>query len=127
MVETICPGCAHAPHYPHKCTAAVGAETCSCVRWATDATEAAQRLKVLAVKVDLRPEAVNHPAHYGGADNPYEAIKVIEAWGAGFNIGTALKYLCRVGKKAGETTIRDLEKARWYIDREIQNLKKRES
>lgn len=30
-------------------------------------------------------ETVNHPAHYGGADNPYEAIKVIEAWALGFN------------------------------------------
>lgn len=25
-------------------------------------------------------DSVNHPSHYGGADNPYEAIKVIEAW-----------------------------------------------
>lgn len=30
-------------------------------------------------------DAVNHPAHYGGEDNPYEAIKVIEAWKLGFN------------------------------------------
>ena len=29
-------------------------------------------------------EFVNHPAHYGGEGNPYEAIKVIEAWGLGF-------------------------------------------
>lgn len=25
-------------------------------------------------------EQVNHPQHYGGKDNPFEAIKVIEAW-----------------------------------------------
>jgi len=25
-------------------------------------------------------ETINHPDHYGGKDNPYEAIKVIEAW-----------------------------------------------
>lgn len=29
-------------------------------------------------------EAVDHPSHYGGKDNPYEAIKVIEAWELGF-------------------------------------------
>lgn len=30
---------------------------------------------------------VDHPDHYGGADNPYETIKVIEAWNLGFCIG----------------------------------------
>ena len=74
-------------------------------------------------------EMVNHPSHYGGADNPYEAIKVIEAWEADFNIGTTLKYLCRCGKKtiggsAEEMRLEDLKKARWYLDREIQNIKK---
>jgi hypothetical protein len=34
---------------------------------------------------------VNHPQHYGGADNPYEAIKVIEAWQLGFCLGNAVK------------------------------------
>ena len=44
-------------------------------------------------------EAVNHPAHYGGADNTYEAIKVIEAWQLGFCLGNAVKYISRAGKK----------------------------
>jgi hypothetical protein len=65
-------------------------------------------------------EAVNHPAHYGGADNPYEAIKVIEAWGLGFCLGNAVKYIARAGKK--DATVQDLKKARWYIDRAISNL-----
>ena len=74
-------------------------------------------------------EMVEHPLHYGGADNPYEAIKVIEAWEANFNIGTALRYLCRCGKKtiggsAEEMRLEDLKKARWYLDREIQNIEK---
>jgi hypothetical protein len=46
-------------------------------------------------------EAVNHPAHYGGADNPYEAIKVIEAWSLGFCLGNTVKYISRAGKKVG--------------------------
>ena len=66
-------------------------------------------------------ESVDHPLHYGGADNPYEAIKVIEAWSLNFNLGNCVKYLCRAGKKSG--MIEDLEKAQWYLNREIQNLK----
>jgi hypothetical protein len=61
---------------------------------------------------------VNHPPHYGGGDNPYEAIKVIEAWSLGFHLGNAVKYIARAGKKGA--AIEDLKKARWYIDRVIE-------
>jgi len=64
-----------------------------------------------------RPETINHPAHYGGADNPYEAIKVIEAWDLGFCLGNAIKYISRAGKKGD--AVEDLMKARWYLDRAI--------
>ena len=65
---------------------------------------------------------VNHPSHYQGK---YETIDVIEAqgWGAGFNKGNALKYILRAGRKDASKEIEDLEKARWYIDREISRLK----
>ena len=69
-----------------------------------------------------RPEAVGHPAHYGGADNPYEAIKVIEAWGLGFCLGNTVKYIARAGKKGA--LIEDLKKARWYLDRHIARIEK---
>lgn len=62
-------------------------------------------------------EAVNHPAHYGGEDNPYEAIKVIEAWGLGFNLGNAAKYIARAEHKGA--SLQDLKKSVWYIQREI--------
>ena len=65
-------------------------------------------------------EAVDHPAHYGGGDNPYEAIKVIEAWGLGFCDGNAVKYIARAGKKGDR--LEDLKKARWYLDRLITSL-----
>jgi hypothetical protein len=35
----------------------------------------------------MSKEHVNHPTHYGGEDNPYEAIKVIDAWDLGFSLG----------------------------------------
>lgn len=63
-------------------------------------------------------EQVNHPEHYGGKNNPYEAIKVIEAWGLGFSLGNTIKYISRAGKKGNR--LQDLEKARWYLEREIQ-------
>lgn len=72
-----------------------------------------------------KSESVNHPAHYGGADNPYEAIKVIEAWNLGFNLGNAAKYISRAGKKRKSRTVEDLKKARWYLDREIESLEAR--
>lgn len=65
-------------------------------------------------------DKINHPEHYGGADNPYEAINVIEAWGLGFLLGNVVKYISRAGKK--ESWITDLKKARWYLDRAISNL-----
>lgn len=68
------------------------------------------------------PETVNHPSHYGG-DSVYEAIKVIEAWGLGFCLGNAVKYIARAGKKNPERIVEDLQKARWYLDREIRTLK----
>jgi hypothetical protein len=69
-------------------------------------------------------DKVNHPKHYGGESNPYEAIKVIEAWNANFNIGNVLKYISRCGKK--DVEIQELEKASWYLNREIENRKRME-
>lgn len=71
------------------------------------------------IKADASANNVNHPSHYGGEDNPYEAIKVIEAWELGFNLGNVVKYLSRAGKKGD--TLEDLRKAAWYLQREIQN------
>jgi hypothetical protein len=65
-------------------------------------------------------EQVNHPNHYGGGENPYEAIKVIEAWYLNFRLGNAVKYIARAGKKG--TAKQDLQKAVWYLQREIDKL-----
>ena len=62
---------------------------------------------------------IDHPQHYGGKDNPYEAIKVIEAWQLGFCLGNTIKYISRAGLK--DDAITDLKKARWYLDREISS------
>lgn len=68
--------------------------------------------------------SVNHPSHYGGQNNPYEAIKIIEALNLDFASGNTLKYLVRAGKKAENSEISDLKKAAWYLNRKIENLSK---
>lgn len=66
---------------------------------------------------DRRKEEVDHPSHYGGADNPYEAIKVIEAWKLNFCLGNTVKYISRAEHKG--STLTDLKKALWYLNYEI--------
>ena len=73
---------------------------------------------------DRAPEAIDHPQHYGGAENPYEAIKVIEAWQLDFCLGNAVKYIARAGKKDPTKTVEDLKKARFYLERKIGQLEK---
>jgi hypothetical protein len=67
-------------------------------------------------------ESVNNPEHYGGKQNTYEAIKVIEAWGLNFHLGNVIKYISRAGKKDKTKLKEDLEKAKWYLDRFIGTL-----
>ena len=67
-------------------------------------------------------EAVKHPEHYGGEESPYEAIKVIEAWGLDFYLGNTVKYISRAGKKDPKKLVEDLKKAEWYLQRRISQL-----
>ena len=82
--------------------------------------EKAERAKgiIKELLIDARPEQVDHPQHYGGEGDTYEAIKVIEAWSLGFHLGNVLKYLSRAGKK--NSKLEDLRKAQWYLNRYIE-------
>lgn len=73
-------------------------------------------------KLVVRHNQVDHPPHYGGEDNPYEVIKVIEAWELDFHLGTAVKYIPRAGKKDPDKEIEDLKKSIWYLKRKIGRL-----
>lgn len=77
--------------------------------------------KTLSNDVD---QNVQHPIYYGGVDDPYEAIKVIEAWNLGFHLGNTVKYISRAGKKDGNSATQDLKKALFYLNREIELLEK---
>lgn len=58
---------------------------------------------------------------YYNPNSAYEPRKVIKAWGLDWNLGNALKYIARCGKKANNTKSTDLEKAMTYIGFEIED------
>ena len=64
-------------------------------------------------------DLVNSPSHY--KDGGIETIDFIEAKDLNYRLGNVVKYVSRAGKK--DDVIQDLEKARWYLDREINKLK----
>ena len=76
--------------------------------------------KMLIELKQIEMDSVNNPDHYKGKDNPYEAIKVIDAWKLGFSLGNAVKYIARAGAKGDK--VEDLQKAMWYIQHEIDGL-----
>jgi len=63
---------------------------------------------------------VNHPPHYKAGK--IEVIDFIEDQRFGYRLGNVVKYLCRHAHKG--TPLKDLKKARWYLEREIAALEK---
>ena len=68
----------------------------------------------------VRMSQIDHPDHYR-RDSGIEAIDAIEAWKLNFNLGNTVKYVARAGLKGD--ALEDLEKARWYLEREIAAMK----
>ena len=77
--------------------------------------EAVRRYGEPAVLPVASTDPVNHPAHYthGGI----EVIDAIEAWNLGYHLGNVVKYVARAEHKGNY--LQDLQKARWYLQREI--------
>lgn len=69
-------------------------------------------------------DSVNHPSHY--TDGKIEVIDFIEDKGLNFHRGNAVKYIARAGKKDPNKEIEDLQKAVWYLNREIKRLQEQE-
>ena len=87
---------------------------------AADAADAADADKQYGEGVKQTKEMVNHPSHYRG--NKFEVIDIIEDYNLNFNLGNAIKYILRCGKK--DTAVQELKKAVWYLNREIETLSK---
>jgi len=64
-------------------------------------------------------DEINNPSHYTRL-NGVECIQVTENFN--FNLGNAIKYIWRAGHKVGQPPQKDLLKAKWYIERELQRL-----
>lgn len=61
-----------------------------------------------------------NPSHYKNFSNGAEVIDIVER--LNFNRGNAIKYIARAGRKEGAETLTDLEKAKWYLEREIARI-----
>jgi hypothetical protein len=67
-------------------------------------------------------DPVNNPRHYTNHPSGVECIDVTEHMN--FNLGNAIKYIWRAGEKGNE--LEDLQKAEWYIKREIERVFRKE-
>ena len=64
-------------------------------------------------------DVVSHPSHYTKG-RKYEVWKVIRDWGLNFNLGSAVKYIARAGRK--DDILQDLKKAKQFIEFEIEAI-----
>ncbi|MFE4257492.1 DUF3310 domain-containing protein [Streptomyces sp. NPDC056883] len=67
-------------------------------------------------------DVVNHPSHYTAHPSGTECIEITEH--LNFCLGNAIKYIWRAGLKDSDKTVQDLEKAKFYISREIERISK---
>lgn len=72
-------------------------------------------------KLSDKEDIIGHPNHYC-AGRKYEPKDVIRDWNLNFNLGNAVKYISRNGRKDGNSSLQDLKKARQYLDFEIDYL-----
>lgn len=77
--------------------------------------------KYHAQELAASDDPVNHPSHY----NMYHGLEIIDLTEQmNFNKGNAVKYIARAGFKGGpKKEVEDLEKAQWYISRELERIK----
>lgn len=76
------------------------------------------KLKDIRLDTEPKPDLINHPPHYTSHPSGVECIQIVEHMN--FNIGNAIKYLWRAGLKGEQ--LEDLEKASWYVQREIERI-----
>lgn len=91
-----------------------------------DKSEYEYELKDDAIVIKERTRSsdnVSHPSHYAdGWSNGAEVIDLTEH--LSFCAGNVVKYVCRAGRKDPDKHVEDLEKARWYLDREITRVRR---
>jgi hypothetical protein len=66
----------------------------------------------------MSKEVIKHPDHY--CYSKFEPKDVIREWGLNFNLGSAVKYISRAGRK--DDILVDLKKAQQFIQFEIEAI-----
>lgn len=69
----------------------------------------------------IEDDPVNHPSHY--TQGKIECIDFIEDKNLNYHLGNAVKYIIRCEHKNNKK--QDLEKAIWYIRREIEKCERK--
>lgn len=80
------------------------------------------QIKINSDKIKEVEDVVNHPSHY--TDGNIEVMDFIEDKQLNFARGNVIKYVSRAGKKDPNKELEDLQKGFWYLNREIERLKK---
>ena len=70
-------------------------------------------------EANRRLALINHPPHYTSHPTGTECIDIIEHVD-NYNLGAAMKYLWRVTFGTKSDPIKDLQKAKWHIERELK-------
>lgn len=77
-----------------------------------------KEIKAIKIETMTSEDVIRHPNHY--CYSKYEPKDVIRDWGLNFNLGSAVKYIARAGRK--DDIIQDLKKAKQFIEFEIEAL-----
>lgn len=78
--------------------------------------------EVKVVELPKKEDVINHPSHY--TRGKIEVIDFIEDQQLPYHLGNVIKYIARAGHKGDK--LEDLKKARWYLDRYINEVMRHE-
>lgn len=81
-----------------------------------------QTIEEQAVELPKQEDVINHPSHY--TRGKIEVIDFIEDQQLPYHLGNVIKYVARAGHKGDK--LEDLKKARWYLDRYINEVMQHE-
>lgn len=78
--------------------------------------------EVKTIELPKQEDVINHPSHY--TRGKIEVIDFIEDQQLPYHLGNVIKYIARAGHKGDK--LEDLKKARWYLDRYINEVMQHE-
>ncbi len=69
----------------------------------------------------LKDDPVARPSHYQSKDGKFQVWDIIDAFDLSYYLATAVKYICRAGKKRRSPAVQDIQKAIQYLQRWVDN------